>query len=213
MYNNNNRKVKKSTSVNLIKTFDNFEDAYTEVIKYVPELKTYCGETPFFNAVVNEMLNSISENIPSSNNENYPNLLSLSIDAHEVGFKTDAGMALGWREAFNKETASIQYRFRVTFISIPSFRKVTIENMKNDGWVEADFNAAKQSRFWNKTEHKQQRNTNRRIVLNENKKDEVVDVPTENGIETSIAAGALITPIEDNSAKDVVVDVSTNVNE
>lgn len=140
----------KPTVINLTKTFDTFEDAYTTVIKAIPELKAYCGDTAIEAAVLKAMMNSIANNIPSISNENYPNTLSFSINSKEVGFKTDSNIALGWRTVFDRKSASIKYKFRITFISVPAFRKVTIEEMKQDNWKEID--PTKQSRFWNDTE-------------------------------------------------------------
>ena len=140
----------KPTVINLTKTFDTFEDAYTTVIKAIPELKAYCGDTAIEAAVLKAMMNSITNNIPSISNENYPNTLSFSINSKEVGFKTDSNIALGWRTVFDRKSASIKYKFRITFISVPAFRKVTIEEMKEDNWKEID--PTKQSRFWNDTE-------------------------------------------------------------
>ena len=140
----------KHTIINLTKTFDTFEDAYTTVIKAIPELKAYCGDTAIEAAVLKAMMNSIANNIPSISNENYPNTLSFSINSKEVGFKTDSNIALGWRTVFDRKSASIKYKFRITFISVPAFRKVTIEEMKEDNWKEID--PTKQSRFWNDTE-------------------------------------------------------------
>lgn len=142
----------KPTVINLTKTFDTFEDAYSEVIKFIPELKVYCGDTSIESAVLKSMMNSIANNIPSISNENYPNTLSFSINSKEVGFKTDSNIALGWRTIFDKKTASIKYNFRITFISIPTFRKATIVDMKQDDWKEIE--PAKQSRFWNDVEGK-----------------------------------------------------------
>ena len=138
----------KPTVINLTKTFDTFEDAYTTVIKAIPELKAYCGDTAIEAAVLKAMMNSIANNIPSISNENYPN--TLSFNSKEVGFKTDSNIALGWRTVFDRKSASIKYKFRITFISVPAFRKVTIEEMKEDNWKEID--PTKQSRFWNDTE-------------------------------------------------------------
>ena len=140
----------KPTVINLTKTFDTFEDAYTTVIKAIPELKAYCGDTAIEAAVLKAMMNSIANNIPSISNENYPNTLSFSINSKEVGFKTDSNIALGWRTVFDRKSASIKYKFRITFISVPAFRKVTIEEMKEDNWKGID--PTKQSRFWNDTE-------------------------------------------------------------
>ena len=119
----------KPTVINLTKTFDTFEDAYTTVIKAIPELKAYCGDTAIEAAVLKAMMNSIANNIPSISNENYPNTLSFSINSKEVGFKTDSNIALGWRTVFDRKSASIKYKFRITFISVPAFRKATIEEM------------------------------------------------------------------------------------
>lgn len=136
-----------SQAINLIKKFDTFEEAYTELIKFIPEVKTYCGETAMHDSVITAMMETISENIPSSSNPNFPYLFSFSIDAHEVGFKTDGDLAFGWREVFDRESATIKYKFRVTFISASTFRKTIIENMKQNDWAELEIK--KQSRFWN----------------------------------------------------------------
>lgn len=136
-----------SQAINLIKKFDTFEEAYTELIKFIPEVKTYCGETAMHDSVITAMMETISENIPSSSNPNFPYLFSFSIDAHEVGFKTDGDLAFGWREVFDRESATIKYKFRVTFISASTFRKTIIENMKQNDWSELEIK--KQSRFWN----------------------------------------------------------------
>lgn len=144
----------KVPTVNLIKTFESFEEAYTEITKFIPEIKAYCGDSPMLEAVVSAMMNSISKNLPSTSNPNYPNTLAFSIDSKEVGLKTDSDLALGWREVFNKQTAKIEYKFRITFIAMPTFRKIIVDSMKADNWREIDPSAVKQSRFWNSVEGK-----------------------------------------------------------
>ena len=52
----------------------------------------------------------------------------------KVGFKTDSNIALGWSTVFDRKSASIKHKFRITFISVPAFRKATIEEMKEDNW-------------------------------------------------------------------------------
>ena len=71
----------KPTVINLTKTFDTLEDAYATVIKAIPELKAYCGDTAIEAAVLKAMINSIANNIPSISNENYPITLSFSINS------------------------------------------------------------------------------------------------------------------------------------
>lgn len=164
-----------SQAINLIKKFDTFEEAYTELIKFIPEVKTYCGETAMHDSVITAMMETISENIPSSSNPNFPYLFSFSIDAHEVGFKTDGDLAFGWREVFDRESATIKYKFRVTFISASTFRKTIIENMKQNDWAELEIK--KQSRFWNqvagngKSNRFDKKRNNKNTVTETEKKD------------------------------------------
>ena len=87
---------KNPVPVSYVKSFDSFEDGYQEVITLNPELVNYLGTNNEYNAVVQHILKIVSTSVPSVNNPNYPNTVSLSIDSNEVGFKTDANVALGW---------------------------------------------------------------------------------------------------------------------
>lgn len=152
----------KINTVNLVKSFDSFEDGYAEIIRLLPEIKVYCGETIMHNAVVGNIFDTIKDNIPSTTNTNYPNTLSFSIDAHEVGLKTDAGMAFGWRISFDRDAGKTIYKFRITFITVPQYRKATLSAMKEAGWATTTFNS--QSRFWKSVEGRNKyRNTRRRF--------------------------------------------------
>ena len=142
----------KPTVINLTKTFETFEEAYTTVIKNIPELKAYCGDTAIEAAVLKAMMNSIANNIPSVSNENYPNTLSFSINSKEVGFKTDSNIALGWRIVFDRKTASIKYKFRITFINASTYQQEIISSMIDDKWFTVT--PKHQSRFWNDIEGK-----------------------------------------------------------
>ena len=150
----------KINTVNLVKSFDSFEDGYAEIIRLLPEIKVYCGETIMHNAVVGNILDTIKDNIPSTTNTNYPNTLSFSIDAHEVGLKTDAGMAFGWRISFDRDAGKTIYKFRITFITVPQYRKATLSAMKEAGWTTTTFNS--QSRFWKSVEGRRKYSNNRR---------------------------------------------------
>lgn len=142
----------KPTVINLTKTFDTFEDAYTTVIKAIPELKAYCGDTAIEAAVLKAMMSSIANNIPSISNENYPNTLSFSINSKEVGFKTDSNIAFGWRTVFDRKDASIKYKFRITFINASTYQQEIISSMIDDKWFTVT--PKHQSRFWNDIEGK-----------------------------------------------------------
>lgn len=126
----------KVKTTNYVKQFDTFEEGYLELTKLVPELKVYTGETAIHDEVIKHILNTISTNIPSVNNPNYPNTLSFSIESHEVGLKTDCNLAFGWKVAFNREKGATVYKFRVTFITIPTSRSSIIEDLKENGWVQ-----------------------------------------------------------------------------
>lgn len=162
------RRFGKINTVNLVKSFDTFEDGYAEITRLLPEIKTYCGDTIMHNAVVGNILDTIKDNIPSTTNENYPNTLSFSIDAHEVGLKTDAGMAFGWRISFDRDAGKTIYKFRITFITVPQYRKATLSAMKDAGWTTTTFTT--QSRFWKSVEGRRRYNNrgNRRF---ENKRE------------------------------------------
>ena len=135
---------------NLTKTYKSFEDGYAELIKLIPEIKTYGGEDGIYESVIGNIIDTIHDNIPSHSNSSYPNTFSFSIDSHEVGLRTDAGMAFGWRTFFNKDSGEVVYKFRVSFITIPAHRKAIIQNMKDNGWEL--FETGRQSRFWDKVD-------------------------------------------------------------
>lgn len=133
-YRKTNRFYNKSKIISYTKKFETFEEGFSEVIKYNPELKNYCGRDPILLDVVSSMLNSIKDNIPSIDNYNYPNTLSLSINAKEVGFKTDINIALGWRTGYDFNSGKSYYIFRVSFMTIPSYKKSIISDMTENGW-------------------------------------------------------------------------------
>lgn len=130
----------KVKTTNYVKQFNTFEEGYLELIKLVPELKVYTGETAIHDEVIKHILSTISDNIPSVNNPNYPNTLSFSIESHEVGLKTDSNLAFGWKVALDREKASTVYKFRVTFITIPTSRVSIVTALKDAGWVEPKSN-------------------------------------------------------------------------
>lgn len=169
---NTNRKFYPRRPVNitnLTKSFESFEDGYKEVLKFVPEVKEYCGENSDHNTVVTNILNVIKDNIPSVDNPNYPHTMSLSIDSHEVGFRTDGGLAFGWRTIFDRESGKNIYKFRITFLILPVYRKNIMTDMQEAGWTLIDTNA-RQSRFWKSTTNTQRRNnkfTNRMEIPQE----------------------------------------------
>ncbi len=144
----------KPQAISYIKSFDNFNDGFTEVIRFNPELKNYCGDFGSYDAVIASMTKAINDNIPSPNNINYPNTLSLSIDANEVGFKTDTNIALGWRIRYSYKEAKTYYNFRVTFISVPVYKHSTISDMVAAGWKKLIKNNNRQNRYWNHIEGK-----------------------------------------------------------
>lgn len=160
--NTNKKRFVKTNTVNLVKSFDSFEDGYSEIIRFLPEIKVYCGETIMHNAVICKILDSIKDNIPSPTDTNYPNTLSFSIDAHEVGLKTDSGIAFGWRIAFDRDAGKTIYKFRVTVINVSKYRKEILSDMESAGWSYTTFST--QSRFWKSVEggNRRRYNNNRR---------------------------------------------------
>lgn len=156
----------KPQATSYIKSFDNFNDGFTEVIRFNPELKNYCGDFGSYDAVIASMTKAINDNIPSPNNINYPNTLSLSIDANEVGFKTDTNIALGWRIRYSYKEAKTYYNFRVTFISIPVYKNNTIADMVEAGWKKL-VKSNRQNRYWNHLEGKDREESNEGFKVKE----------------------------------------------
>ena len=156
----------KPQAISYIKSFDNFNDGFTEVIRFNPELKNYCGDFGSYDAVIASMTKAINDNIPSPNNINYPNTLSLSIDANEVGFKTDTNIALGWRIRYSYKEAKTYYNFRVTFISIPVYKNNTIADMVEAGWKKL-VKSNRQNRYWNHLEGKDREESNEGFKVKE----------------------------------------------
>ena len=114
-------------AISYVKRFETFKEGFSEIIKFNPELKNYCGRDPIAVNVIAAMLNSVKDNIPTTDNPNYPNTLSLSIDAKEIGFKTDINIAIGWRTEYFFREGKTYYNFRISFFTIPTYKKSIIE--------------------------------------------------------------------------------------
>lgn len=141
---------------NLFKVFDSFEDGFNEMIKLVPSTKQYIGESPIYESAIKSILDSIASDVPSiATNSNYPNCKAISIDAKEVGYKTEGTMSFGWKIIINHTTSKIQYKFRVTFRELNRFSNdnyKTIKSLKNEDW-EKDIDE-RWGRFFSKLEHR-----------------------------------------------------------
>ena len=146
----NNRFVKNTK--NYLKQFESFSDGYSELIKIVPEIKAYGGDNPIYDVVIGNMLDTIKDNVPSPQNPNFPNTLSISVSSREVGFRTDDSLAFGWRIMFNRSAGKTIYQFRVTFITLSINKQEYVKALTDNEWKESELH--KQSRFWNKTEGK-----------------------------------------------------------
>lgn len=146
---------RRPNTVTFLKSFNSFEEGFSEIIKLNPELKNYCGESPIYENVISSMLDILKMDIPSLNNQSYPNTLSLSVEAKEVGFKTDSNIAIGWRTGYNYKKGIQYFNFRISYINLPSYKKIIFKDMESNGWSKVDPNAApKQSRFWDRIEGK-----------------------------------------------------------
>ena len=174
---------------NLTKAFDSFEEGYKEVLKFVPEVKEYCGENSDQNSVITNILNVIKDNIPSIDNPSYPNTMSLSIDSHEVGLRTDGGLAFGWRTIFDRESGKHIYKFRITFLILPMYRKNIMNDMQEAGWTLID-NNARQSRFWQSTNNPRKKNNRfvNRMEIPQEVKDAVSPVEEVGTVDVTVRA-------------------------
>lgn len=150
-------------TISYVKKFETFKEGFSEIIKFNPELKNYCGRDPIAVNVIAAMLNSVKDNIPTTDNPNYPNTLSLSIDAKEVGFKTDINIAIGWRTEYFFREGKTYYNFRISFFTIPTYKKSIIEEMVQSGWKKIESGEGRHSHFWDKTSDKPNMRKNRRF--------------------------------------------------
>ena len=143
-------KKDKNPTWTYIKEFDTFEDGYKELVTLIPNVRLYAvdSSTATLEDVVVALTKTITDNIPSPLNENYPNTFSFSISAREVGFLTDDFIAFGWRIFIGKSEETLTYQFRITFITLSVSKRKQIEKLLSHGWKERDL-SDKQSRFWN----------------------------------------------------------------
>lgn len=148
MANHKEFKKERIPSFTYIKEYDNFEDGYNNMISVVPDIKMYAGENNNYDDVINSLLNTISESIPSPINPNFPNTMSFSINSKEVGFLTDDQLAFGWKIFLQKNNDSMAFQFRITFLSLSISKRKYIDVLLENGWKEKDL-SDKQSRFWN----------------------------------------------------------------
>ena len=145
-----NDRRKGTRITNIIKSFGTFSTGYQELIRFLPEVKDFGGDVATYDAVVAGILSKVANNVPSTNNPNYPNTYSLSIDSHEVGFRTDARLAIGWRTSFDRDAGEVVYKFRISFLSVNAHRRSIIDEMKGAGWeVTEQVLGGERSRFWN----------------------------------------------------------------
>ena len=150
-------------AISYVKRFETFKEGFSEIIKFNPELKNYCGRDPIAVNVIAAMLNSVKDNIPTTDNPNYPNTLSLSIDAKEIGFKTDINIAIGWRTEYFFREGKTYYNFRISFFTIPTYKKSIIDEMVQSGWKKIERGNGYHSHFWDKTSDKPNMKKNRRF--------------------------------------------------
>lgn len=175
---NNNRTT---NSKNYIKEFDNFSEGYQELSSLLPEVKLYAGTETSYEGVIQRILGTISDNIPSPQNPNFPNTISFSINSREVGLLTDDKVAFGWRIFFNRENNSYIYQFRVTFLAVSMTKKKFIDALLDNGWIDFDFvaNNKQQSRFWHRINNTR-RNNKQGNYNRENRYNKPQDVQEDN---------------------------------
>lgn len=151
--NNITKQVNQKSFRSYFKDFDKFEDGYNELITTIPEFKVYGGDMATVESVVRNICKITSENVPSISNPSYPNTISISISAKEVGVLTDESIAFGWRIAFNKELNKHVFRFRVTFLSKSMNRRMQIKTIMDLGWSYRQNDIKNQNSFWNGVQH------------------------------------------------------------
>lgn len=192
---------------NLTKSFSSFEDGFMDLLKNVPEAKAFCGETPMYQAVVSNILDTIRDNIPSLQSRRYPDrTISFSIDSHELGIRTDAGIAFGWRSYFDRDNGVVVYNFRVTYITLSTPRRIQINAMLESGWEKKE--SMIQSRFWDSVENKNRRapqnnNTEKKETYDTGIGQVVAEATPEEVINEDIASQLKDYPREENPMADM----------
>lgn len=169
-------------SKNYIKEFDDFSKGYQELISIIPEVKLYAGTESNYETVVNRILTTIGDNIPSPKNPNFPNTISFSINSREVGLLTDEKIAFGWKIFFNRETAVHTYQFRVTFLSVSMSKKKYLDNLTSAGWTELEFNSEnnnRQTRFWKRLNSPRRNNRSQNYNPRYNNSDKQQNIPED----------------------------------
>lgn len=166
-----NSRRRSAEVTNLMKSFSSFSEGYTEILKLVPEVKSYGGEAPLYESVITSILNTIKNNIPSTNNSNYPNTFSFNINAHEVGLLTDSGLAIGWRTYFDRDSGTTVYKFRVSFLNINTYQKTVSSKMQDNGWTIAQKTFEEKSKFWKSITRSNESNSHKDKYRNQEEKD------------------------------------------
>jgi hypothetical protein len=121
--------------MNNFKSFTTFEEGINELRKLVPNIKEYTKEATTEQEVVSDLMYKINENYPSVSNPEYPATYSLSVNAHEVGFKTRSFFGFGWRVIVEDGEAATSYGFRISFSEHNRFAVTKIEGiLAENGW-------------------------------------------------------------------------------
>ena len=213
-YNNRERfNRNRQQALNLTKDFKSFEDGYMELTKLVPDIRVYGGETAIYEAVIGNILDTLRNNVPSTTNPNYPNTFSFSIDSHEFGLRTDAGMAFGLRTYYDRDAGEVVYRFRVTFISVPTHRKIIAEKMVDEGWTTFEVNQ-NQSRFWNRIERRSRNFTPAaEQPVEEAAQSEPKEIKVEEEFSVTAEVASTVEVKEDAAAAETPENIDSNTNE
>ena len=118
------------------KEFESFSEGVKEILSIVPYVKTYIGEEGLGytdKGVYQSLSDKVVNKFPSILNPDYPATMALSINAREVGFKTEGSFSFGWRYKISKDTGKLTYGFRVSFTGTSS----TVTSMYESKLAEA----------------------------------------------------------------------------
>lgn len=119
------------------KTFTTFETGIKVLVELMPDLSYYLNPNLSYFDEVTLLLDIIKDNIPSMEDPEYPNTLSMNISAEEVSFKTDDGIIFGWKANYHdKSKEIISYDFNITFLNIPRSKQRIIDGFITGKWRE-----------------------------------------------------------------------------
>ena len=143
------------------KSFNEFSQGVAELVEIAPStynVLTYGQENNSLPSTTEEatanMLESILDQIPSINDEDYPRSRAISVKNTEIGYRTAGNLAFGWRIIVEDDDAGVvRYDFRITLNNKDNIAKRSdiMRKAEDLGWRLEEYDAKKKKKFNNTT--------------------------------------------------------------